>query len=136
MKLLLDFHYSDSWADPGKQTKPAAWGTLDSVSLGDSLYNFTKDVLTALKDQNTFPDMIQIGNEITNGFLWNTGRVGSSFDTPVQWNNFTTLLKRCINAANDVKGSDTLQIMIHIDRSTDSAACRWFFDNLNSYNII
>jgi arabinogalactan endo-1,4-beta-galactosidase len=135
MKILLDFHYSDSWADPGKQTKPAAWGALDSTSLGDSLYKFTKDVLIALKNQNTFPDMIQTGNEITNGFLWNTGRVGSSFDTPIQWNNFTTLLQRCINAANEVKGNDTLQIMIHIDRSTDSSACRWFFDNLNSHNI-
>lgn len=135
MRLLLDFHYSDSWADPGKQTKPAAWGALDSASLGDSLYKFTKDVLTALKNQNTLPDLIQIGNEITNGFLWNTGRVGSSFDTPVQWNNFTALLQRCINAANDVKGIDTLQIMIHIDRSTDSSACKWFFDNLNAHNI-
>jgi arabinogalactan endo-1,4-beta-galactosidase len=135
LKLLLDFHYSDSWADPGKQSKPAAWVTLDSISLGDSLYNFTKDVLTALKNQNTFPDMIQVGNEITNGFLWNTGRVGPSFDTPVQWNNFASLLKRCINAANEVKGSDQLQIMIHIDRSTDSTACKWFFDNLNLYNV-
>ena len=135
MKFLLDFHYSDSWADPGKQSKPAAWINLDSISLGDSLYNFTKDVLTSLKSQNTFPDMIQIGNEITNGFLWNTGRIGSSFDTPTQWNNFTSLLKRCINAANDVKGNDTLQIMIHIDRSTDSSACKWFFDNLNLYNV-
>jgi arabinogalactan endo-1,4-beta-galactosidase len=136
MKFLLDFHYSDSWADPGKQTKPAAWGALDSTSLGDSLYKFTRDVLTALKNQNTLPDMIQIGNEITYGFIWNTGRVGSSFDTPVQWNNFTTLLQRCINAANEVKGNDTLQIMIHIDRSTDSSACRWFFDSLNTHNII
>ena len=135
LKLLLDFHYSDSWADPSKQSKPAAWVTLDSISLGDSLYNFTKDILTALKNQNTFPDMIQIGNEITNGFLWNTGRVGSSFDIPVQWNNFTSLLKRCINAANDVKGNDPLQIMVHIDISTDSAACKWFFDNLNLYNV-
>jgi arabinogalactan endo-1,4-beta-galactosidase len=135
MKFLLDFHYSDSWADPGKQSKPAAWIKLDSISLGDSLYNFTKDILTSLKSQNTFPDMIQIGNEITNGFLWNTGRVGSSFDTPSQWNNFTSLLKRCINAANEVKGNETLQIMIHIDKSTDSSACKWFFDNLNLYNV-
>ena len=135
MKLLLDFHYSDSWADPGKQSKPAAWVSLDSISLGNSLYNFTKDVLTALKNQNTFPDMIQIGNEITNGFLWNNGRVGSSFDTPAQWNNFASLLKRCINAANEVKGSDQLQIMIHIDRSTDSSSCKLFFDNLNFYNV-
>jgi arabinogalactan endo-1,4-beta-galactosidase len=135
LKLLLDFHYSDSWADPGKQNKPAAWASLDIGSLGDSLYRFTRDVLTALKSQNTFPDMIQTGNEITNGFLWNTGRVGSSFDTPTQWNNFTSLIKRCIDAANEVKGNDPLQIMIHIDRSTDSSACRWFFDNLNSHNV-
>jgi arabinogalactan endo-1,4-beta-galactosidase len=136
MKILLDFHYSDTWADPGNQTKPAAWGLLDSISLGDSLYKFTKDVLTALKNQNTFPDMIQTGNEITNGFLWNTGRVGSSFDTPVQWNNFTSLLQRCVTAANEVKGNDSLRIMIHIDKSTDSTTSRWFFDNLNSHNII
>jgi arabinogalactan endo-1,4-beta-galactosidase len=135
MKILLDFHYSDSWADPGKQSKPAAWASLDSISLRDSLYNFTKDVLKVLKDQNTFPDMIQMGNEITNGFLWNSGRVDSSFDTPAQWKIFTALLKNCINAALEVKGSDPLKIMIHIDKSTDSLACKWFFDNLNLYNV-
>ena len=135
LKLLLDFHYSDSWADPSKQNKPAAWVTLDSISLSDSIYSFTKNVLTALKNQNTFPDMIQVGNEITNGFLWNTGRVGSSFDTPSQWNNFASLLKKGISAANEVKGSDQLKIMIHIDRSTDSASCKWFFENLNLYNV-
>lgn len=135
LKLLVDFHYSDSWADPGKQIKPAAWGSLNFSSLEDSIYSFTKHVLSSLKAQNTLPDIIQIGNEITYGILWDDGRVGGIYDTPLQWSNFTSLLQKCINGANEVRGTDSMKIMIHIDCSTDSTKCKWFFDNLNSYNV-
>ena len=135
LKLWVDFHFSDLWADPGQQYKPAAWASLSLGSLEDSIYQFTKSLLVLLKNQNTFPDIIQLGNEITNGFLWNDGRIGGVFDTPVQWNQFTSLLKKCILAANEIKGNDSLKIMIHIDKSGDSTACRWFFDNLDLYNV-
>jgi len=88
-KLLLDFHYSDTWADSGHQTKPAAWQNLSYSVLKDSVYQYTKRVLTALKDQNTIPSIVQIGNEVTSGMLWNTGRVGGSYDNSTQWHSLT-----------------------------------------------
>jgi len=69
-KFLLDIHYSDWWADPGQQTKPAAWNGLSFAVLTDSVRSYTKRVIQALKDQNTLPDMVQVGNEITGGMLW------------------------------------------------------------------
>jgi beta-galactosidase len=76
MKFLLDFHYSDYWADPGKQYKPKAWKGLSFPQLKDSVYRFTRRVMEALKAQGTTPDMVQCGNEINHGMLWPEGHVG------------------------------------------------------------
>jgi beta-galactosidase len=75
MKLLLDFHYSDYWADPGKQYKPKAWENLPFDRLKSSLYDYTKMVINALKLQGTLPDMVQIGNEINHGMVWPEGNI-------------------------------------------------------------
>lgn len=75
MKFLLDFHYSDYWADPGKQYKPAAWRNLSFEDLKKALYDYTKQVIQALKDQGTTPDMVQVGNEINHGLVWPEGNV-------------------------------------------------------------
>jgi beta-galactosidase len=75
MKLLLDFHYSDYWADPGKQFKPAAWENLSFPELKKALFDYTQKVIQALKDQGTTPDMVQIGNEINHGIVWPEGNV-------------------------------------------------------------
>jgi beta-galactosidase len=75
MKLLLDFHYSDFWADPGKQYKPKAWENLPFDQLKSSLYDYTKMVITALKSQGTLPDMVQVGNEINHGMVWPEGNI-------------------------------------------------------------
>ncbi len=75
MKLLLDFHYSDYWADPGKQYKPAAWKGLNFTDLKTALYDYTKKVIQALKAQGTTPDMVQIGNEINHGIVWPDGNI-------------------------------------------------------------
>ena len=75
MKFLLDFHYSDTWADPGKQFKPAAWSKLSFVELKKALYDYTKKVMQELKDQGTLPHMVQIGNEINHGMVWPEGNV-------------------------------------------------------------
>ena len=80
MALLLDLHYSDTWADPGHQTKPAAWADLDVSGLETAVYAYTLDLITALKAQGTLPHMVQIGNEISPGFLWDEGRVGGNYD--------------------------------------------------------
>ncbi|MGF2411974.1 beta-galactosidase GalA [Ferruginibacter sp.] len=77
MKLLLDFHYSDYWADPGKQYKPAAWKGLSFTELKKALYDYTQKVMQELKAQGTTPDMVQIGNEINHGIVWPEGNVNN-----------------------------------------------------------
>ena len=135
LKFLLDVHYSDWWADPGKQNKPAAWAGLSYAALKDSVFAYTRDVVAAMKHQGTLPDMIQTGNEITSGMLWNDGRVGGSYDTPQQWANFGGLLKEAIRGAVEAAADTTMKIMIHIDRGGDNAGARWFFDNLKAQGV-
>jgi beta-galactosidase len=73
--LLLDFHYSDYWADPGKQNKPAAWKGQSFKELKKSLYDFTRETMMALEKQGTLPDMVQVGNEINHGMVWPEGNI-------------------------------------------------------------
>ncbi len=136
LKLLLDFHYSDTWADPGHQTKPAAWQNLSYTVLKDSVYQYTRQVIQALKSQNTLPSIVQIGNEVTSEMLWDTGRVGGSFDNTSQWAQFAGLLNAGIKGVKDVEPKpDTVKIMIHIDRGGDYSGAKWFFDKLNAQGV-
>lgn len=130
LKLLLDFHYSDWWADPGKQNKPTAWANLTFDQLKDSVYSFTYNVISAMKEQGTLPDMVQVGNEITGGMLWPDGRVSGTYNTPENWNKFAQLLKAGIQGVKDASTGADVKIVIHIDRGGDNSGSRWFFDNL------
>ena len=122
IKLLVDFHYSDVWADPGKQFKPAAWETLDFEGLKKAVYDHTFDVCSALKAQGTPPDMVQIGNEITNGMLWPDGKNDISFD------NLAVLLKEGCRAVKDC--SPKTLIMLHVDNGGNNGLFRSWFDNI------
>jgi arabinogalactan endo-1,4-beta-galactosidase len=122
IKLLVDFHYADSWADPGKQPKPAAWADLNFDDLKQALYDHTYDVCNSLKEQGTPPDMIQIGNEITNGMLWPDGRNDENFD------NLAALLKEGYRATKDC--SQSTLAMLHVDKGGDNEMYRWWFDNI------
>jgi arabinogalactan endo-1,4-beta-galactosidase len=136
LSLLLDIHYSDTWTDPGQQHKPAAWEGLTFDDLKDSVYHYTRDAIAALKDQNTLPDIVQIGNEITGGMLWDDGRVGGAYDTPTQWDQFAQLVVEGIDGVEEaLDPGDSVQVMIHIDRGADNAGCRWFFDNLLAQGV-
>ncbi|MGH7455536.1 MAG: glycoside hydrolase family 53 protein, partial [bacterium] len=136
LKFLLNFHYSDTWADPGRQRKPAAWVGLPFEALRDSVYAYTKNVMRALYDQQTLPEMVQIGNEITPGMLWNDGRVGGAFDTPQQWSNLGELIKAGVRGVREsCEAGDSVRLMIHLDRGGDNAACRWYFNNLLSQGV-
>lgn len=136
LKYLLDFHYSDTWADPANQTKPKAWVGLSFDELKDSIYSYTKSVVKKLKNNGILPNIIQIGNEIICGFLWNDGRICDEFNNQSNWQNFTDLLKEAIRGVREiVPSTDSLQIMIHIDRGADNFGSRWFFDNLLYYKI-
>ncbi len=130
-RVLLDIHYSDTWADPGAQTPPAAWVGLTHGELADSVYRYTLDVMRAFRMRGVLPDIVQLGNEITCGMLWNDGRVCDGFDTPTQWAKLADLLQCGIRGVRDsLQGGDTVKIMIHVDRGGDNAGSRWFFDHL------
>jgi arabinogalactan endo-1,4-beta-galactosidase len=136
LKFLLDLHYSDTWADPGQQTKPTAWQNLSFQSLKDSIYQYTHSVITALKNQNTLPDIVQIGNEITCGMLWNDGRVCDQFNTPQQWVQLAELINEGISGVSEsLDPGDSIKIMIHIDRGGDNSGSQWFFDHLITLNV-
>ena len=117
-KIWLTVHYSDTWADPGKQTKPATWDDLAFDILADTVYRYTKKIVTTLS-----PDIIQIGNEINSGFLWPSGNISNL-------SNFTTLLKKGIQATRDF--SPTSKIMIHYAGHNSSS---WFYQQLQNQNI-
>jgi len=129
--LLIDFHYSDTWADPAHQTKPASWSSTTGGALEDSVRSYTAGVVAALKAQGTLPDMVQIGNEVICGMLWDDGRVCNPYDTAEQWDAFGDLVTAGILGVRDATDpADSVRIMIHIDRGGDNGASRWFFDSL------
>ena len=105
MKLLLDFHYSDYWADPQQQFKPLAWQELDFETLKDSVQQYTTRVLLALQAQGAMPDMVQIGNEINHGLLWPDGHIGNP-------DQLAGLLSAGVNGARIA--DPNIPVMMHI----------------------
>ena len=132
LDFLLDFHYSDTWADPGRQTKPAAWTGLSFDVLRDSVYTYTHQVLSEMKENDVLPEYVQIGNETSQGFLWDEGRVGGNFNGAAQWSQLRTLFNDAIRAVRDVEGDDRIQVILHTDRGGDTAGATWFFDNVTT----
>lgn len=124
MRFLLDFHYSDTWADPANQHKPQAWEGLRFAELRMALYDYTVATLQALNAQGTPPDMVQIGNEITSGMLWDDGRVQGE----TNWLGLISLLNAGARAIRDTVPH--AQIMVHIDSGGNRAVSQWFFDHI------
>ena len=106
--FLLDFHYSDWWADPGQQRKPKAWENLHGAELEKAVYTYTKQVLCALKEAGAMPDMVQIGNEIRSGLLFPDGELP-------EYTSMVRLVNAGIKAAREI-GGEALLIMIHLDQ--------------------
>ncbi len=121
MKLLLDFHYSDYWADPGKQYKPKAWEGLGFEDLKKALYDYTHEVMTALKKQGTTPDMVQIGNEINHGIVWPEGSV-SHPDSLAQLINAGTAAVKAVDP--------TVVMMLHVALGGQNDESVFFIDNM------
>lgn len=120
MKWLLDFHYSDFWADPGKQTVPKAWRGLDEAGLEKAVYRYTKDVLCACRAAGVPPEMVQVGNELSNGLLWPTGR------TP-NWENICRYISAGVQAVREE--APEARIMVHLDNGGNHALYREWFDH-------
>lgn len=121
MKLLLDFHYSDTWADPEKQYKPAAWKGLSFAVLKDSVFNYTKQVIKALKAQGTAPDMVQIGNEINHGMIWPEGHIGNL-------DSLAGLIHAGIMGVQAIEPATTIMLYIALGGQQDESL--FFFDNM------
>jgi len=135
-KLLLDIHYSDTWADPGHQTTPAAWAALGIDSLEQRVETYTDSVVTTLKQAGALPDIVQVGNEIDAGMLWPLGRVGGTYDTPAQWTQLARLLKAGIRGVHDALGpSDTVRILLSYGQGGNAGGTQWFFDNIATYGV-
>ena len=120
MGFLLDLHYSDFWADPGKQFVPKAWRGLDATGLEKAVYDFTKETLESLKQADTFPSMIQIGNELSNGLLFPLGRYP-------EYDHIARFVNAGIRAARTV--DENLPVMIHLDNGGNNALYRDWFDH-------
>jgi len=129
IKLLVDFHYSDNWADPGKQIKPAAWKDLDLDHLKQAVYDHTFDVCNSLVTQGTPPDMVQVGNEINSGMLWPDGH---TWDPP-NWDNLAELLTAGYDAVKVC--SPKTPVMLHIAEGGDNDLARWWFDNITGRKV-
>jgi|SRR5579862_415462 len=128
--ILLDFHYSDTWADPGKQFTPKAWTGFSHAQLMKAVADYTRDTIAAFQMAGVLPDMVQIGNEIIHGMLWPDGKL------PENWDNFADLIKAGISGVEAGAGNGPHpRIMIHIDRGGDKATTKYFFDKLNSYHV-
>lgn len=134
MGLLVNLHYSDTWADSAHQSIPVAWRGQSFGTLAESLRDYTRDVVAAFAEQGTPVGMLQVGNEITDGFLWplaRIGRAGGEF-----WSECTTLLRAGITGARaGTPDGHELTIMIHTDRGGDNAGARRFYDRLLEENV-
>ena len=113
MQIMLDFHYSDTWADPGKQFTPKRWEDCGRKALTDSVYAYTRASLLAMKSAGVSPELIQVGNEITNGMLWPTGKLDPS--ATEGWDTLCDFLKAGCKACREVCPES--QIIIHTEKA-------------------
>jgi arabinogalactan endo-1,4-beta-galactosidase len=135
LQFILDFHYSDTWADPGHQAKPAAWTNLTFTQLAAQIRQYSSNCIAAFKAAGAVPDYVQVGNEITSGFLWPDGQVGGAYDTPSQWSRLGQLLTNAITGIREASGPVAPKIIIHIDRGGDWTGTQWFFDHLRQQQV-
>ena len=129
-KFLLDFHYSDTWADPGKQFLPKAWENLSHTELTKAVFDYSRDSIKAFRDAGVLPDMVQIVNETPGGMLWPDGKL------PANWDNYADLVKAGIAGVGAGASPEARpRTMLHIDKGGDKAATQRFFDQINSHLI-
>ena len=127
MRIMIDFHYSDSWADPGKQFKPAAWSTMDFATMKQALSDYTTSVLSTLKSNGITPEWVQVGNETNDGMLWPDGKASTNMG------NFAQLIKAGYNAVKAV--DQNIKVIVHISNGYDNNLFRWIFDGLKSNGV-
>jgi arabinogalactan endo-1,4-beta-galactosidase len=137
MQVLLDFHYSDTWADPGRQDIPKAWaGIKDLNVLGDSIYNYTLKTLLALSKENLLPEMVQVGNETNSEILQPAGKAKDSID----WKRNSFLLNKGLKAVRDAAAKTNSEILLMLHIAQPENALKWFAEadknGINDYDFI
>lgn len=139
MKVLVDFHYSDFWVDPGQQKKPDAWKNDSGDKLVDDVYAYTAKVMQDFNAQGVTPDMVQVGNELNNGMLWPEAQLTK--DNPNGYKFLAKLLNAGLQAVHDNDKDNKVKTMIHL-AGVDVNLYHTFFDNLivknkvNDFDII
>lgn len=124
MRLMIDFHYSDSWADPSQQTKPAAWKDYSVEELKTAVASHTKEVLNALKAMGITPEWVQVGNETGNGMLWDDGKASDHMAQYAALNNAG------YDAVKEV--FSTAKVIVHLQNGDSNTLFRWLFDGLKA----
>jgi arabinogalactan endo-1,4-beta-galactosidase len=143
--LLLDIHYSDTWADPGHQETPVAWRGLDFDGLEKQVETYSRSTIDAFKAAGAMPDWVQVGNEITRGMLWPMAQLRvpgatqadlpATYDDSTQWDHLTRLLEAGIRGVKAGAGDTPPRIAIHIDKGGDWATTKWFFDHIEAAHV-
>jgi arabinogalactan endo-1,4-beta-galactosidase len=129
MRIMIDFHYSDVFADPIRQTIPSAWKSYSFTLLYTAVYNHTKNVLTELKNNGITPEWVQVGNETNDGILWPIGRVtNKGNDNWTDFKNFAWLQLSGYNGVKDV--FPNAKVILHIGDSTDNALFVWILEGM------
>jgi arabinogalactan endo-1,4-beta-galactosidase len=128
MSVMIDFHYSDTWADPGDQNKPAAWTSYSTSTLISTVYSYTYSTLSTLKSNGITPTWVQVGNETSNGMLWTDGEASLS---STNFQNFANMITNGYNAVKAVFPS--AKVIVHLANGYDNTTFRWMFDGLKTY---
>lgn len=136
LRFLLDFHYSDTWADPGHQAAPSAWTNFTFSEVVQQMNSYSSNTIAAFAAAGAMPDYVQVGNEISSGMVWPYGRVSGNGGTNwYQLGQLMTAAIQGIKGAATTAGQPVPQIIVHIDRGGDWNTTMWFFDNLIAQGV-
>jgi len=129
-KFLLDIHYSNAWADPTNEPTPITWQNLTHPQRIDAVFDYTRDTIAKMAAAGVLPDIVQVGNEVSNGFLWPSGKL------PENWDQFADYIYAGVNGIDAGRGDGKRpKIMIHVDHGGNVELTHRFFDKFNSYDI-
>ncbi|GAA4908155.1 glycoside hydrolase family 53 protein [Mucilaginibacter defluvii] len=127
LSIMIDFHYSDTWADPGNQTKPSSWASQDFTTLMSTVYNYTYNTLNTIKSNGITPDYVQVGNETSDGMLWPDGRASLS---ATNFKNFAWLINCGYDATKAIFPS--AKVIVHVANGFNNTTTRWIFDGIKA----
>jgi arabinogalactan endo-1,4-beta-galactosidase len=132
-KISLAIHYSDTWADPAHQTKPAEWKDLPFDKLEHKVTDYTTSIMRAMKSNGTLPDIVEVGNETTDGMLWPDGKLSGKTENEkqTQWDRYTRLEKAGTTAVRSELPN--ARILIHISGGGHAGLPIWFFNHFEKY---